>query len=81
MVTFSERDGCPYVLVVLCLFVILVISRVTFEGGIWVLIVPVSWSLLTAYFVERRDVILTRQRKTDVLTRLYRLTCAFIFRI
>ena len=42
----------------------LVISRGGFEGGIWVLIVPVSWSLLIAYFLERRDVILTRQRRT-----------------
>ena len=33
--------GCPYVLFVFWLFVILVISRSGFEGGIWVLIAPV----------------------------------------
>ena len=31
-----------YVLLVFCLFVILLISRFRFEGGIWVLVAPVS---------------------------------------
>ena len=42
---------CPYVLFVFLFFVILVISRFGFEGGIWVLIAPVCGHCILVTFI------------------------------
>ena len=55
MATFWDRAAHSvghnyYVLIVFCLFVILVITRLGFENGVWFFIAPVSVHCLLATF-------------------------------
>ena len=45
----------PCVLIVFCLFVILVISRFGFDGGVWFLIAPVLIHCLLVTFIKHSD--------------------------
>ena len=54
--------GWPCVLIVLCLFVILVISRFGFGGGVWFLNAPVPVHSLLGTFIRSFSLVL----RTDV---------------